>query len=455
MYTITLTDLIALGYFIQRALKITKKKDYVSLIKEYEHLKWLFSRVFSKQTTYGVSKNTLSSNDFLSLLEGEASIEDSLYTNLVARTLNDLASRESTGHKALVDLAYLFSCVKLKESEEDYKSFVLGISALFDKSLECGVGKTLIFQTLELDTGFAVALANPVPDNIFSLEEDFYVSRKLDGVRCICVINNESISFYSRQGKEFYTLGVLEYFIREKVGTSTQLVLDGEVVIKGDDNNFKLVVGEIKKKNHTIENPQFVVFDAISLEGFYKGKEEESFHQRLDRLRVNHITQDITQTVYKLEQTMIEFSDVSMSSIHWNNLVNESTNNNWEGLMLRKASSQYIAKRTKDLLKYKLFKEEEFIVTEAIIDDLTFTEGGVTFKEKTLSAISITNVGETKYLVCNVGSGFTREERRKYFSNPREIVGKLVTIKFFEVFTNEQGIQSLRFPVFKGVRDYE
>ena len=48
----------------------------------------------------------------------------------------------------------------------------------------------------------------------------------------------------------------------------------------------------------------------------------------------------------------------------------------------------------------------------------------------------------------NVGSGFSLEERQKYNTDPSLIVGKKVTIKFFEKTET-----SLRFPIFKGVRE--
>ena len=74
--------------------------------------------------------------------------------------------------------------------------------------------------------------------------------------------------------------------------------------------------------------------------------------------------------------------------------------------------------------------------------------------------------GEGKYagvlgkIVCNykgyelrVGSGFTDEQRAYYWKNPWLIVGSIVEIQYFEESNNEQGGLSLRFPVFKRVRD--
>ena len=51
---------------------------------------------------------------------------------------------------------------------------------------------------------------------------------------------------------------------------------------------------------------------------------------------------------------------------------------------------------------------------------------------------------------CFCGSGFTQEEREMYWSNPNEIVGKVVEIQYFETTTNSRtGEHGLRFPTFQ------
>jgi len=56
-----------------------------------------------------------------------------------------------------------------------------------------------------------------------------------------------------------------------------------------------------------------------------------------------------------------------------------------------------------------------------------------------------------------VGSGFSKEEREYYYANPNELLGKIVTVQYFEETENQMGGLSLRFPVIKhiyeGARD--
>ena len=58
---------------------------------------------------------------------------------------------------------------------------------------------------------------------------------------------------------------------------------------------------------------------------------------------------------------------------------------------------------------------------------------------------------EHKGFKVDVGSGFSQEQRRHYFKNPEEIIGKTITVQYFEETKNQDGGISLRFPVIKGI----
>jgi DNA ligase-1 len=50
-----------------------------------------------------------------------------------------------------------------------------------------------------------------------------------------------------------------------------------------------------------------------------------------------------------------------------------------------------------------------------------------------------------------VGSGFSQEERIHYYENPEELVGKTITVQYFEETRNQEGGISLRFPTVKHI----
>ena len=114
--------------------------------------------------------------------------------------------------------------------------------------------------------------------------------------------------------------------------------------------------------------------------------------------------------------------------------------------MLRKDCG-YKGKRTNDLLKVKKFFDEEYIVkgVESAIHRIII--GGIEAEVEMLSNVII----EHKGCDVGVGSGFNQEERKLYFKNPELIIGKTITVQYFEETINQDGCHSLRFPVVKHI----
>ena len=79
---------------------------------------------------------------------------------------------------------------------------------------------------------------------------------------------NGKCSFYSRQGKTFDTLDVLKKEIESL--ELYNMVFDGEVCIVDENGveDFQGIMKEIKRKDHTIENPKYKVFDYLMLDEF-------------------------------------------------------------------------------------------------------------------------------------------------------------------------------------------
>jgi len=60
---------------------------------------------------------------------------------------------------------------------------------------------------------------------------------------------------------------------------------------------------------------------------------------------------------------------------------------------------------------------------------------------------------EHKNHLVKVGSGFSQEQRIKYTTE--DIVGKTITVQYFEETKNDKGGISLRFPTVKQIYDNE
>ena len=64
-----------------------------------------------------------------------------------------------------------------------------------------------------------------------------------------------------------------------------------------------------------------------------------------------------------------------------------------------------------------------------------------------LTAVVINHRGN----IVRVGSGFSIDQRKQFFRNPSDILGKEITVQYFEESQNQNGDYSLRFPVVKAI----
>jgi DNA ligase-1 len=129
---------------------------------------------------------------------------------------------------------------------------------------------------------------------------------------------------------------------------------------------------------------------------------------------------------------------------HFEEWVSRSNEYGWEGLMLR-ADEPYKGKRSKDLLKYKSFSDDEYEVVDVEMGPFRYVKDGAECEETMLSCVMIQHKGYT----VRVGSGFSIEQRQEFYKNPKKILGNIITVQYFSESENQDGGISLRFPTFK------
>ena len=356
-----------------------------------------------------------------------------------------LSNREITGNDALRMCADAY--VSIRESSPDVAELFLDI---LDKNLKCGVSDSIIRSVFNGDSDniggkFSVALANKYQeraDKVDFLAQKWYASRKCDGVRCVCIKENGIVKFISRQGKEFFTLGVLKKLF-EKC-PDDNFILDGELcrVDANGDEDFQSIVKLVRRKDFTIADPFYQVFDMLTPDEFYGRISSPCFSERMNRME-SFFTKNrdvISGNVKILEQTFVSSMSV------FNALLDNARNKNWEGLMIRR-DVPYEGKRSNDLLKVKDFIDDEFTVIGYETGQMRMVEDGRQVTRDVLTNVII----EYKGNKVNVGSGFSKEERIRYYNHPEEIVGNVITVKYFEETKNMKGTASMRFPVVKCV----
>ena len=101
----------------------------------------------------------------------------------------------------------------------------------------------------------------------------------------------------------------------------------------------------------------------------------------------------------------------------------------------------------KNLVKVKKFFDAEYKVIDVDFDDHEVVRDGRSETIKMLAQVWI----EHKGYKVKVGSGFSQEQRIQYMTEP--IVGKLITVQYFEETKNDKGGISLRFPTVKHIYD--
>ena len=346
--------------------------------------------------------------------------------------LDALKSRKITGHDAIS---------AVNSFVEHYADYEELIHCVLDKDLKTRAGDKIINKAIpDHIPEFSVALADKYSPDIVDWKDEWYVSRKIDGARCIAIVDsNGESTFYSRTGKEFDTLGIVAGGIKG-LGVAN-VVFDGELCLVDDEGNedFQDVMKQLKKKDHTIPNPSYKIFDMISHDEFYskKGEQNKPYSIRYNNLR--EVMKNNTCTCLSvLGQELIKDDD------HFQEWIKKSKDYKYEGLMLR-ADEPYKGKRSKDLLKVKKFFDDEYEVIDVEMGPFRYVLNGKEHEETMLSCVMIKH----KDHVVRVGSGFAIDQRQEFYQDPKKILGKIITVQYFEETKNQEGGISLRFPTFK------
>ena len=354
--------------------------------------------------------------------------------------LDELSKRVITGNLALT---VVNEFLRVRQFNDEQQAIIFNI---IDKDLKCGLSEVTINKICgPIIKTYNVALADKFNPKKHILDSNWVIERKLDGVRCNVINKDGVIKCYSRQGKEITTLGKLVEELQGRLPNNT--VLDGEICLVDENGleSFQGIMKEIKRKDHTIQNPLLLVFDMLTLEEFENKKGTTKYTDRIERLKEWYQLQNWnTSNKVAKHLSVVNYELYNPEALEkWNNNVKEY---NWEGLMFRK-NVGYEGKRSQNLLKYKMFQDEEFKVIGVEEGDAQELINGVMHKIKCVGSLVI----EYKGNKVNVGTGLSLEQRKRWYVHPEEIIGKIITVKFFEPTQNQDGSWSLRFPVLKAI----
>ena len=361
-------------------------------------------------------------------------VEEQDDDNNLLSLLISLGSRHITGHAAAA------AC-------KGYLKANAGLEATFrkilNKDLKIGVSSKVMHKIDPKSFPlFEVALATDikkVKDGVsFLSSKEYLLMRKLDGVRCIAMVSNKEVTFFSRKGQQFTSLDKLKKALLDALPENTSIVLDGEIcVLDNGKEDFKAASGQVRKLDEQMENPHYVLFDCLTYKEFVEGSSTRKYSERLAQLK----------ELFTNSQHFSVIEAVSYNEENHNKLWNRVIEEQWEGLIAR-ANVPYKAGRSKDLLKLKVFEDAEFEITGVEAKVQGVLVGDKMIPTEMVGALKFNYKGNE----VKCGTGFSLQEAMTWWKHPEQIIGKLVTIQYQGESQDKDGKYSLRIPSFKGIR---
>ena len=418
-----------LRQFVNDMQATSSSLDKVEILKtQSDYIKKVLEYTYNPYKQYNVTSKTCKKNSDLldrtvcNFMDGD-----------IFKLLDSLSKREFTGHSAI---GVINGFAANNPGYEDL------LYRIIDKDLEIRAGAKVLNKAIPgLIPTFNVALAQSYEGKC-DWNETWYASRKLDGVRCLAVVDAEGkCTLYSRMGKEFTTLNKVKEAIEATNIINT--VFDGEICLvdENGDEDFQSVMKQLRRKDHQIENPKYMMFDMLHKPDFEQEKSSDILTDRLHTLRSFCESNQCNEFGY-LAQAVVTGDE------HFDTWTQMATDNNWEGVMLRKDVG-YEGKRSKNLLKVKKFFDAEYTVVDCDFGPMAVVRDGKEAQETMLAQVYI----EHKGYKVKVGSGFSQEQRIKYMVS--DIIGKTITVQYFEETKNDKGGISLRFPTVKHIYENE
>ncbi len=387
-----------------------EKQAILTRHKDNEKLKLLFLWTYNPMVNYYIKK--LPDNK----TAGKGSLNDDNMFDEFGTLLVELNDRVITGHDAIEQTQEFLS--HLNEVDQ-----VLAIRVLF-RDLRCNVTDTTANKVWkDLIPTFEVQLAKTY-DPEKPTASHYYCSNKMDGLRSMFVYGS---GLYTRQGKKIIGFDDLENELSQVCDQHNIGAIDGELFSR--DMPFEEIQGAVMRNKNIDpkQKKQVKLFVFAVLKDF----------NRREIFKTTKEMVDVIDAIFKTKREyMVKVQSVLIKDSQVNEYHDKFAADGYEGIMLRSVDVSYDFKRSKHLLKFKKFLEEDFKMVDAF-------EGKGKYVGS-LGGILVEGVIDGKKITSEVGSGFDDSQRAEFWKNRKKLIGSKVEIKFQGVTPDS----SLRFPVF-------
>lgn len=264
---------------------------------------------------------------------------------------------------------------------------------------------------------------------------DVYTQPKLDGLRLTAgsrfhdVVNSTGEhELMTRKGEIYdipHLMGVTKNLldmVNEKCDGRC-VALDGEAYIHGMP--LQKITSLARKNQKGSEKLVYMLFDLVI--------KDMPFRERYDLLKDTLEEYNRQNSPFTREMELVPVDMVSSEDVmkHFHGVYTEQ---GYEGLMIRHASSEYKMGRSPDLFKYKHFLDTEVKILEV-------------WRDKNGNAVLTCQLKNG--LTCKVTPKRTHDERKQMLKDAKDYVGKWITVKY-QAETDDGNLQ---FPIGLDLRE--
>lgn len=351
----------------------------------------------------------------------------------------DLASKNGINDVDIANVQHFLSRIEeptLRIFADQFvtKSIALGVAAsTFNKA----IGYNVLGQT-------ECMLAKKYFEHMKKVEgKEFTVTEKLDGIRAIASVVNGEVQINSRQGVPIQGLVEIENDLLRlyRYLNERNFTLDGELIIDNRDDypskeQYKLTT-QIVRKDGEKHGIIYHVFDCI---GYLWGIRDIACEPYSERRRF------LQKWCFRNAEkyTHLHLVPVLYSGTDTNRILKELENQRklgHEGVMVNLNDAPYEMGRSSAIFKVKVMQDCDLKIVDM--------EEGAGRLHGTLGNLIVDYKGTR----VGVGTGFTDEDRAMFWSNRQKLIGRIVTVQYFEETCDAKGIPSIRFPVYKELRE--
>jgi ATP-dependent DNA ligase len=337
--------------------------------------------------------------------------------------LSALSSRKVTGDAGIEFLRDLLNNL----DSDDAKV----IERIIDRDLRCGCSDSIASRVWPgLVPTFDVMLSHK---DISGIKFPAYAQIKSDGARCHMMLRGSAAMAFSRNGKPIELHGTFDALLAKTINEGE--TLDGELLAVDKDGKVldrktgngivnKAVKGTISK-----EEAEMLIFATWDIVDFTS---TIPYTTRIERL-----TKAVTSghKIHVLQTSIV--NNEAEAQAFFEQCVSQGE----EGAMIKNINAVWVPKRTKDLGKMKAEEVADLVI-------VGLEEGAGKYAGKLGALVCETSDGKLR---VNVGSGFSDEDRKEYWSN--QMVGKVIEVMYNQKIQDKNGGQaSLFLPRFLSVR---